>query len=135
MVLCRAAVTRVSKEHIGQCVREHHDITSESGIAQFVTEHKPEICHDGDHEETSPIVVSWMKVKMFCEILEWETQMRAEVAIAKTQGTTRSVRKLTVIGLENRKLDSQHLQNSVKFCRSTLKVFLPTQRSDSIWRA
>ena len=37
------AVTRVSKEHIGQCVREHHDITSESGIAQFVTEHKPDI--------------------------------------------------------------------------------------------
>ena len=77
-------MTRGSKEHIGQCVREHHEFTSESGTAQFVPEHKPDICHDGDHEETSPIVVSWINWKIICEILQWETKMRDEVAIEKT---------------------------------------------------
>ena len=83
MVQCRAAVTHGSKEHIGQCVREHFDFTSESGTGQFVTEQKPDICHDGDHEETSPIDVSWMKVKIIYEILARETKMRDEVAIEK----------------------------------------------------
>ena len=89
-------MTRGSKEHIGQCVQEHLDFTSESGIARFVTEQKPEICHDGDHEEASPIDVSWVKAKMFCEILEWETKMRVEVAIEKLKEFIRSVTLLAV---------------------------------------